>query len=165
MSAYAASEWNDYCVAVLGATAALSGLLFASVSINIERIMAHPRLPDRALQTLILFVTPVVLCTCVLTPHQPRAALGTELIVTGAIVGALLLRINRASPRADEEPRWGWILTRFLPSVLVSLFLVVAGITLILQAGGGLYWTTPATLVAVLAGLMNTWVLLVEILR
>ena len=39
------------------------------------------------------------------------------------------------------------LLTRFLASVLVSLFLVVAGISLILQAGGGLYWTAPATLV------------------
>lgn len=165
MSAYVAGEWNEFCVAVLGATAALSGLLFASVSINIERIMGHPRLPARALQTLILFVTPVVLCICVLTPHQPRAALGAELIVTGALAGALLLRINRPSNRAEQEPRAGWLLTRFLPSVLVSLFLVVAGISLTLQAGGGLYWTAPATLLAVLAGLENTWVLLVEILR
>ena len=53
MSAYVAGEWNEFCVAVLGATAALSGLLFASVAINIERIMADPRLPNRALQTLI----------------------------------------------------------------------------------------------------------------
>ena len=41
----------------------------------------------------------------------------------------------------------------------------MAGISLILQAGGGLYWSALATLVAVLAGLTNTWVLLVEILR
>ncbi len=165
MSAYLASEWNEFCVAVLGATAALSGLLFASVSINIERIMAHPTLPARAGQTLILFVTPVVLCICVLTPHQPRAALGAELILTGALAGALLLRINRPARRTDQEPHAGWLLTRFLSSLLVSLFLVVAGITLIVRAGGGLYWTAPATLVAVLAGVTNTWVLLVEILR
>jgi hypothetical protein len=58
-----------------------------------------------------------------------------------------------------------WLLTRFVPSLGILLLLVVAGITLILQAGGGLYWIAPATLLAVLAGVVNTWVLLVEILR
>jgi modulator of FtsH protease len=165
VSGYVASEWNEFCVAVLGAAAALSGLLFASVAINIERIMAQPRLPSRALQTLILFVVPVVLCICVLTPHQPRGVLGTELIVTGALAGAVLLSINRPAQRGELEPRAGWLVSRFLARLLVSLFLFVAGITLILQAGGGLYWIAPATLLAVLAGLANTWVLLVEILR
>jgi hypothetical protein len=61
--------------------------------------------------------------------------------------------------------RAGWLLTRLRPSLLVSLFLVVAGITPLVRAGGGLYWTAPATLVAVLGGVTNTWVLLVEILR
>jgi hypothetical protein len=54
----------------------------------------------------------------------------------------------------------GWLLARFVPSVLVSLFLLVAGVSLILQAGGGLYWIAPATLLAVLAGLLNAGVLL-----
>lgn len=165
MSAYVAAEWKDFGVAVLGAAAALSGLLFASVSINIERIMAEARLPARAGQTLVLFVTPVVLCTCLLTPHQPRGALGAELIVTGAIAGALLLRINRPSNRTDQEPPTGWLLTRFVPSLAIPLLLGVAGISLIIQSGGGLYWVAPATLLAILAGLVNTWVLLVEILR
>jgi modulator of FtsH protease len=165
MSGYAASEWNDFCIAILGAAAALSGLLFASVSINIERIMADTSLPARAGQTLILFVTPFVLSTCVLIPHQPRGVLGAELILTGAIAGLVLLRINWPWNRTDKEPHMGWLLTRFMPSLGLLLLLVVAGITLILQAGGGLYWIAPATLLAVLAGVVNTWVLLVEILR
>lgn len=165
MSAYVAGEWTDFSVAVLGAAAALTGLLFASISINIERIMADERLPTRAAQTLVLFATPAVLCICLLIPHQPRGVLGTELILAGALAGALLLRLNGQGRRTDQEPLSGWLATRLAPSVLIPLFLIVAGITLVLQAGGGLYWAAPATLVAVLAGLTNTWVLLVEILR
>src|SRR5436309_13927055 len=118
MSAYVAGEWNDFCIAVLGAAAALSGLLFASVSINIERIMADTRLPARAGQTLILFVTPVVLSTCVLIPHQPRGVLGVELILTGAVAGSILLAINWPLNRTDKEPPLAWLLARFLPSLL-----------------------------------------------
>jgi hypothetical protein len=33
------------------------------------------------------------------------------------------------------------------------------------QAGGGLYWLVPSVLAAVVFGLLNVWVLLVEILR
>jgi hypothetical protein len=43
--------------------------------------------------------------------------------------------------------------------------LVVAGGTLLAQAGGGLYWLVPSVLAALIFGLGNTWVLLVEILR
>ena len=32
-------------------------------------------------------------------------------------------------------------------------------------AGGGLYWLVPSTVIAMLFGIVNAWVLLVEILR
>ena len=42
---------------------------------------------------------------------------------------------------------------------------IVAGASLVAQAGGGLYWLVPATVFMIVAGLVNTWVLLIEILR
>ena len=42
--------------------------------------------------------------------------------------------------------------------------LVIAGGTLLAQAGGGRYWLVPAALAAFIVGLVNTWVL-VGILR
>jgi hypothetical protein len=43
--------------------------------------------------------------------------------------------------------------------------LLLAGGTLLAQAGGGLDWLVPAALIAIIAGLANAWVLLIEILR
>jgi modulator of FtsH protease len=159
------SEWDNFSVAVVGAAAALSGLLVVAISINIARIVEYPTLPARALQTLMLFVVPLILGLFVLIPGQTRGVLATELIATGLLTGAALLRINRPANRSDVEPREGWFLVRFAPSVLISSMLFIAGVTLAAKAGGGLYWTAPATIVAFVAGLANTWVLLVEILR
>jgi hypothetical protein len=41
----------------------------------------------------------------------------------------------------------------------------LAGATLIAGAAGGLYWLVPGVLAALTHGLINVWVLLVEILR
>jgi len=54
---------------------------------------------------------------------------------------------------------------RVSPAVVSCGCLVVAGGTLLAQAGGGLYWLVPSVLAALVFGLVNTWVLLVEILR
>ena len=41
----------------------------------------------------------------------------------------------------------------------------MAAITLVVEAGGGLYWWPAAVIVAYASALSNAWVLLVEILR
>jgi hypothetical protein len=70
------AAWSDFAVAVAGAAAALSGLLFVAVSINLSRILAFSNLPARAAQTLIMLVTPLVVSLLVLIPAQrpPRSA-------------------------------------------------------------------------------------------
>jgi hypothetical protein len=165
VSGYLTAEWTDFSVAVVGASAALTGLLFVAVSINIDQILAVDALAGRALSTMILFVVPLVVGTLVLVPGQSPTALGVELIGTGVVAGGGLLRINRPVNRGELEPRSGWLLIRFVPSVTITVFLLLAGATLIAQAGGGLYWVAPAIVEAFVGGLVTVWVLLVEIRR
>ena len=101
----------------------------------------------------------------VLVPDQPITAVGTELIATGTAAGAALLWINRPAHRGTAEPLLSWLLLRFGTSILISGLLMVAGVSLLVGTGGGLYWMAPAVVVAFLGGLMTVWVLLVEIRR
>jgi hypothetical protein len=165
MSGYLATSWADFSVAVVGASAALTGLLFVAVSINIESILATDALAGRALSTMLLFVVPLVVGVLVLVPEQPSTALGLELVVTGTAAGGGLLRVNRPANRGVLEPLWSWVLIRFAPSIAVTVLLVVAGTSLLARAGGGLYWMAPAMVAAFLGGLGTVWVLLVEIRR
>jgi hypothetical protein len=165
MSGYLATPWADFCVAVVGASAALTGLLFVAVSINLGQILTTDALATRALSTMILFVVPLVVGILTLVPEQPPSALGLELVLTGVVAGSGLLRINRPANRGEHEPRWSWLLVRLGPSVTVSLFLVLAGAGLITGTGGGLYWVAPSIVESFVAGLATVWVLLVEIRR
>jgi hypothetical protein len=165
MSGYLPALWSEFSVAVVGASAALAGLLVVAVSINIEQILAVRALAGRALSTMLLFVVPLVVGILVLVPGQAPTALGLELIVTGVVAGGGLLWINRPANRGELEPRSSWLLIRLVPSVTITVFLVLAGASLIARAGGGLYWIAPAIVEAFVGGLMTVWVLLVEIRR
>jgi hypothetical protein len=163
--AYAAEHWTDFGVATAGAAAALAGLLVVAVSINIERILQFPGLPHRAAMTLILFALPLVTALLLIVPGQPSAALGWELLVVGLVVGTYLLVTDARVPLSDQETRMTWLFSRIIPDVVTCGCLAVTGATLLAGSGGGLYWLVPAVLAAVIFGLINAWVLLVEILR
>jgi ribonuclease VapC len=57
VTAYSSQGWSDLFVASAGASAALTGLLFVAVSVNIEQILGFSGLPERALQTLLLLLS------------------------------------------------------------------------------------------------------------
>jgi modulator of FtsH protease len=157
--------WSDFAVAVVGAAAALTGLLFVAVSINVERILAAAALTSRSASTMIFFAIPLLVGTLLLVPEQSPGFLGLELIATGLAAAGSLLWVNRPSRRGEQEPRSSWLLLRFGTSVTVPAFLVVAGMSVLIGAGGGLYWIAPAVIEAFLAGLLTVWVLLIEIRR
>ncbi len=162
---FAAVSWANFGLAAAAAAATLAGLLFVALSINLQRILAFPNLPGRAAQTLILFATPLVIGIFLVVPGQSPTVLGWELLVTGATVGAVQLLIDARSPQSDKETQLTWLVGRIGPPVVVCGCLVIAGATTLAGAGGGLYWLVPGVLAALIFGLVNAWVLLVEILR
>jgi len=164
-SAYTAALWTEFGESVATASAALAGLLFIAVSINLRQILEIPSLPSRAAQTLIMFATPLVSALLLVVPAQARLALGLELLATGLVIGGVQVWLDLHAKRGPEDTVWRRMLGRVFPSVLSCVCLGLAGATLIPAAGGGLYWLVPSVLAALIFGLINVWVLLVEILR
>jgi hypothetical protein len=62
-----------------------------AMSINIERILALPKLPSRAGGNVVLFVLPLLLGIWLVVPGQGTTALGFEVLATGLVSGGLLL--------------------------------------------------------------------------
>ncbi|HEY0107696.1 MAG TPA: hypothetical protein VGB91_16565, partial [Rhizomicrobium sp.] len=66
-------DWTAFFAAELGAAAALAGLVMVAISINLNRILADPVLPGRAVETLAAPTGVLVISSFALVPHQPAA--------------------------------------------------------------------------------------------
>jgi modulator of FtsH protease len=165
LAAYSTDAWVNLMIAEAGASAALTGLVFVAVSINLQKVLSYPSLPGRAGESIALLFSVLIIATFCLVPNLSTAMLGWELLILGAgqwmtlnVMHARYLRGRRAEP-------WHWMGTRILFNQLASLPVAIAGISLLLHAGGGLYWLLPGILFSLIAGVFHAWVLLVEIMR
>jgi hypothetical protein len=164
LTAYHAHEWTDLFVAAAGASAALAGLVFVAVSINVERIVALPGLPERALSAVFLLLSVVLVSLIGLIPGQSEVVLGIELLGEALVAGAAIVLLDRRSLAQSSYPSPSR-LARESAIALGTLPLVVGAASLIVGAGGGLYWTVGGMLGATTGAVASAWVLLVEILR
>ncbi len=164
MAAYDAGQWTDLFVAAAGAGAALAGLVFVAVSINIERILQFKGLPERALETVLTLLGVVIVAIIGLIPGQSSVALGAELLIASLPLTILIARLSRASIDDENEPRQ-WLIVRIAIRGAATLPFVIGAVSLLLEAGGGLYWIVAGIVFAIGGGVANAWVLLVEILR
>ena len=94
-------EWNDFFTTSAGAAAALVGLIFVGVSINLEMIMANPRygLAGRTLEVFVMLVAVLIITSLLLMPAQ-GTVVGLEVLVIGianwaAIVAIQLLQLRK----------------------------------------------------------------------
>jgi modulator of FtsH protease len=157
-------EWHDFFMAEVGASAALVGLLFVALSINIARIVEDQLLPGRALQSLIALITALLLASVTLFPIPTLAQLGLALlvIVAGSIFFSGRIAISQLAIKHDYH-------RLMVVDVALNAVFHACGATgallLMLSSGTGLYWIAIAILYALCYGMLNAWVLLVEILR
>jgi hypothetical protein len=165
MFAYDPSEWTDLFVATAGASAALAGLVFVAVSINLERILAFRGLPERALETLLFLVSVLLVSVVALIPGQDHVALGLELLVICLAIDAIVMRQPTIQVEEGEVMRRSWRVSRWTLRLVATVPFLIGAISLIAASGGGLYWLVAGIVLAVAAGVANAWVLLVEILR
>jgi modulator of FtsH protease len=162
LTAYDASEWTDLFVATAGASAALAGLVFVAVSINVDRILKFEGLPERALETVLMLLSVLLISIVGLIPGQSTAALGAELLVLGLGFGIVTVRLARRSLPGGSQPR-SWLISRVLVATAATLPVIVGGASILAETGGGLYWIVAG--IAIAGAVANAWVLLVEILR
>jgi hypothetical protein len=165
MHAYSTAEWQSLFVAEVGASAALAGLLFVAISINLARILQGAGLSGRAGEAMVLLVAVLVVSTLALVPGQSSTVLGAELLVAGLVAWSALVTIHVRAVRGQVGPSSRVLAGRIVLAQTAVLPLLVAGVSLLLGAGGGLYWLVPGVVFCLVIAVLDAWVLLIEIMR
>jgi modulator of FtsH protease len=159
------SAWTDVGAAIVAAAAALAGLIFVALSINLDRILQLRGVADLALQGVVVLTAVLFGGIVVLVPGQTISVLAAELVVLGvgllAVIAWLFQRTWRESEAVYRAKRAQMAAVNGLPGLCFAL----GGLTAWAGTGGGLYWLVPAWMLGMLAGIVNAWVLLVEVKR
>jgi len=157
--------WENFLMAEVGASAALAGLIFVGVSLNLAKILSHPTLPSRAFEALLLLVAVLVVCSMLLVPGQPANVVGIELTAVGAAAWVTISLFDMNIWR-KTEPQYRPLYARLIIINQITLIpYVVSGIVLLTSGSTGFYWMAFSVIASFLMAVLDAWVLLVEINR
>jgi hypothetical protein len=157
--------WGEYFVASIGAGAALAGLVFVAISINLRDVLRYPGLVGRAAEALALLLSPVFVGLVGVSPSDGASTTGLEIalvaLVIWAVVAGILARALRG-PRAATNVQ---LASRIVLAQAATIPPIVAGVSLATGVGAGLHWLVVGALLSITAGVFGAWVLLIEIQR
>ena len=158
------NDWNNFFVATTGAAAALTGLIFVGVSINLKEILKHQSLPTRASLALISLMAILISSIVFLTPLKIQTAglisfiVGIFLWLNNTIKG---VNLYHKTPQQYKNV--------FLINILVDQFAtipyIIAGLLLFSNNETGFYFILTAYLISFCKSVSDAWVLIIEILR
>src|SRR5260221_3786771 len=155
---------HNFLVAQVRASAALAGLVFLGVSINLTRILSTGSLPEYALQALVLLLAVLVISSLLLAP-QPLTAAGIELLLEGVADTAILVFLVAYSRRKIDPRYSGYLWFRAALNLCATLPFAIAGVTVLTGNINGLYCILPATRLSIIVAMYDAWVLMIEINR
>jgi modulator of FtsH protease len=163
------AAWHDFFVAAAGAAAALSGLIFVAVSINLRTILDQEKeagssyLTGRALESLAALLVVLGISLVGLDPSVSGVVFAAVLLTCAA--GSCISPVRAAlGYRSTHVKPIAFSLRMFLAGLLVAGY-ATAGATLPADVGGGLHWLPFCFILAVTVAASNAWILLVEVLR
>jgi hypothetical protein len=165
MSPELLSEWQSHLSMQAGAAATLLGLVFVAASINLARIVSTPALPGRVLESLVQFVQVLFISMLMTIPRQSSTALAIEVLAVSLLSWGFQTIVFARYHRAHlGNPSW-WLVTRMALAHLAIVPFFVFGVSLFLHPMNALYWAVPGFFFSFLAGLVNSWVLLIQVGR
>lgn len=165
MHGYDPAAWTAFFTAITGAAAALAGLLFVAVSINLDNILkGASMLPSRAAETLATLLFVMTSSALALVPQNIRL-LGLEILIMVVPLLIITLRLQIRFRRRNPDTPLLWSVSRMTSSAAATVPGTVSSLSLLAHWGGGLYWLAPTVLLGIGGAVYAAWVLLVEIVR
>ena len=160
----ALAEWSEFNVAMAGASAALAGLVIVAASVNIEKIIGAGTLTARLGAGIASLLLALAASAVGLIPGLDLTWYGIVLLVCTLAAGWFQVHATRVifgDPDPEQIGRAAKAVLGFLP---IAGYLV-AGVLLVAGNASGLVLAAVGCLLAIVAAIIVSWVVLVEVLR
>lgn len=153
------NQWHDFFIMVGGASAALTGLVFVAMSLNLEDIAKDITHRNRAIGTLIGFTSVFIICALVLMGGQNYRAVGTEwLIIAG--IAAIVYIIGYVQARKRGRSALGLNFYRIVLGTCMYVAEVIGAIMITLGYEMGLYVAAIAMILLLAHMITGAWLLI-----
>jgi hypothetical protein len=157
---YDPAQWHDFFVMVGGGAAALTGLVFVAMTLNVDAITQDAAHRYRAIGTLTGFASAFVLSALVLMGGQDYRDIGLEWLVVSVISAAVYIAGYVQAMRSGGSQA-AIRLGRVVFGTACGLTEILGAVLLIAGQKAGLYIAAVALVVYVAYMITGAWFLIV----
>ena len=157
--AEAVASWRDFYAAVANAGAALLGLVFVGMSLQLTLRLARPAVRSLALGSAITLIQPMLVALLMLMPFGARGLHGIGLLVLAGVLTAQLAVVLRIRVRERAETG-AWLFYRFAIPLGAAVLLAGGGIGILAGWSGAVAAPAVAVFVLFVIGVQDAWDLL-----
>ncbi|NYF17608.1 hypothetical protein HDC37_002453 [Microbacterium sp. AK009] len=160
------AAWSDFNVAIVGAAAALAGLVIVAASVNIREVIQATTVTARLGAGIVALVVALSVGAIGLIPDLDAVGYGVIILVLTLIAAvfqghAARVIVRTPPPGDDAPPTVTKAVIGFVPIAAYAL----AGCALLIGHPAGLYAAAGAALLTIASALLVSWIALVEVLR
>jgi modulator of FtsH protease len=158
-------SWDSFFVAETAAAAALLGLMFVAISINLKQVIEAGGLADRALCALFLLLAILVAGLLMAMPDQPENALGIEAIAIALVTAAIVTRFGLHGLRQAEAKFRSNFAVNIITNAAALAPILIGGVLMLGGGEAGFYWIGAGMCIVIVKAVSEGWIFLVEINR
>jgi hypothetical protein len=159
---YQPAEWHDFFLVTGGGAAALAGLVFVAMSINLDVVAQNATHRLRAINMLTGFTAAFIICALALMGGQRHQAVGTEWFLIATIAGLSYVHnyvqaAKMGGRKAELRPY------RLAGGTACYVAEMVGAVVLIFGHVAGLYVAAVGLIVLFAFMISGAWLLLVAV--
>ena len=157
-------QWHDFFLMVGGGAAALTGLVFVAMSLNLDVITRDATHRHRAIGTLAGFTAGFVICSLALMGGQGHVAIGIEWFTVAGIAAAIYVNGYVQARRQGGSSR-ALRLDRTIAGALCYAAEMIGALMLALGYIAGLYIAAASLTILLAYMITGAWLLLIGVQR
>ena len=155
-------QWNNFFIMVGGGAAALAGLVFIAMSINLSIITQDATHKNRAVATMTGFTAIFLVCALALMGNQSYRWIGVEWLVVTLVPTITYIRVYVRARKVGRSSV-GLSVSRFIAGTSCYVAQILGSVLLISGYVAGLYVASVAMVLSFAFFISGAWLLITGI--